>query len=576
MGSRFLFWGAATVALVGCGVAHSADLEPAMKVPPALWSWTGGYIGVHGGGGYGRTSFSDPYGPSIYGDIVNTPAFLAGGQIGYNWQTNGWVFGAELDASRAVSDGTNSCLAFSGIVVIATCNAGPNVFVTGTALVGYAFGPQGQTLAYIKAGVAWQNNRGDIANNNEFRDGDFAGYPRQVTQFDDGRFGWTVGAGVEQALTPTWSVKFEYDYMGFSGTRVATPPTVQFPPLAFIPASTSNLSSSYHIGKVGLNYHFWSDPSGPERSDAPLHSDRATAKAKPIAYMDNWSLEGGSRVWLSRGTFQWDYTIPPLIPGDSSIPGSRLTYQGLDGVSGELFARLDSSWGIFLKGDIGIGRFNKGKENDEDSSLTNLAYSNTLLSQANGRFMYYTADVGYDFLRDSTYRLGAFVGWTYYDQKSDSIGCLQIASPYHRCLAPSDRRLTSSQDTNWNAPRIGFSAEAMLFERWRVSADVAYLPWTDFSGRDNHLLRPNTTFYDQRGNGGAGIQIEAIVSYFLTNNFSVGVGARYWAMWTKNDSDVTFNCSGCDGPGTLDQDHALAKYNMERWGTFFQASYKFD
>lgn len=107
---------------------------------------------MHGGGGHGRTSFSDPYGPSIYGDIVNTPVFLAGGQIGYNWQTNGWVFGAELDASHAVSDGTNSCLAFSGNVVIATCKAGPNVFVSGTARVGYAFGPQGRTLATSRQG----------------------------------------------------------------------------------------------------------------------------------------------------------------------------------------------------------------------------------------------------------------------------------------------------------------------------------------------------------------------------------------------------------------------------------------
>ncbi|MGY3362743.1 hypothetical protein ACVWZK_009406 [Bradyrhizobium sp. GM0.4] len=41
------------------------------------------YIGGHAGGGYGRTSFSNPCGPSIYGGIVDTPAFLAGGQIGY-------------------------------------------------------------------------------------------------------------------------------------------------------------------------------------------------------------------------------------------------------------------------------------------------------------------------------------------------------------------------------------------------------------------------------------------------------------------------------------------------------------
>ncbi|WP_065755954.1 outer membrane beta-barrel protein [Bradyrhizobium paxllaeri] len=578
MQSKFLFWGAATAALVASGAVNSADLRPVVSVPPALWSWTGGYIGGHVGGGYGRTSFSDPYGPSIYGDVVNTPVFLAGGQIGYNWQTNGWVLGAELDASHAVSDGTNSCLAFSATVVIATCKASPNVFVTGTARIGYTFGPQGHTLAYVKAGVAWQNNRGDIANNNEFR-GYFAGFPQHTTRFGYGRFGGTVGVGLEQALTPAWSVKFEYDYMGFGGPHLETPPTMQFPPLAVILGNTSSLSSSYHIGKIGLNYHFGADPRALEWSDASPYSENGTAKAKPIAYTSDWSLEGGSRVWLSRGTFQWDYILAPSMPGDDGIPNSRLTYHGLDGISGEFFGRLDSLWGVFLKGNIGIGRFNKGKMNDEDSIATkDIAYSNTLSSQANGKFMYYTADIGYNFLRGSSYKLGGFVGWTYYGQKSDSMGCKQTASssPYWICGMPYQQQLIGSQDANWNAPRIGLSAEAMLLKRWRVSAEVAYLPWTDFSGRDNHLLRPDTVFYDQRGDGGAGVQVEGTLSYFLTRNFSVGVGARYWAMWTKDHSNVTFTCSSCSALDGFYQHPTLAKYSMERWGTFFQASYKFD
>ncbi len=29
--------------------------------------------------------FVIPYGRSIYGDLVDSPVFLAGGQIGYNW-----------------------------------------------------------------------------------------------------------------------------------------------------------------------------------------------------------------------------------------------------------------------------------------------------------------------------------------------------------------------------------------------------------------------------------------------------------------------------------------------------------
>lgn len=116
MRSGVLLSGATTIALIASGAANAADLEPEVKLSPAVWSWSGGYIGGHVGGGYGRTSFSNPDGPSIYGGVVNTPVFLAGGQIGYNWQKNGWVFGVELDASRAVSDGTNTCLAASGFV----------------------------------------------------------------------------------------------------------------------------------------------------------------------------------------------------------------------------------------------------------------------------------------------------------------------------------------------------------------------------------------------------------------------------------------------------------------------------
>ncbi|MDX8494209.1 outer membrane beta-barrel protein [Mesorhizobium sp. VK22B] len=573
MRSGVLIWGGAIVAFVACGAANSANLNRMVEPGPAVWDWTGGYIGVHGGGGYGGTSFSDPYGPSIYGDVVSTPVFLAGGQLGYNWQRDRLVFGAELDASYAVSDGTNSCFAFSGTAVIDTCHAGPNSFFTATARVGYTFGPQGQMLAYVKAGVAWQNNRGEIANNNEFSRQDFPGFGRHTTHFDYGRFGWSLGAGVEQALSPDWSVKFEYDYMGFSGTRLTTPSTVQYPPLGFVSTSSSNLSSSYHVGKVGLNYHFGVSPRSMGRNDTLL-SDGAT-EAQPIVYTGDWSFEGGSRAWLSRGIFQWDYILAPPTLGDESIPSSRLTYRGLDGISGEFFGRLDSPWGIFLKGNIGAGRFDKGRMNDEDSSINKLAYSNTLHGQANGKFAYYTADAGFNFLRGSTYKLGAFVGWTYYGQKSDSTGCAQIASPFASCQVPMQPLIIGRQESDWNAPRIGLYAETMLLERWRVSADVAYLPWTDFRGRDDHLLRNRPTFYDQRGQGGGGVQVEGALSYFFNKNFSIGIGARYWAMWTKNNSNVTYNCI-CDDVGKIVKQPALAKYSMERWGTFIEFSYRFD
>ncbi|UPU01355.1 outer membrane beta-barrel protein (plasmid) [Bradyrhizobium barranii subsp. apii] len=568
MRSQVLLLGALIIALVASDAANAADLVPVVKLPPAVWNWSGGYIGGHVGGGYGRTSFSNPYGPSIYGDVVDTPVFLAGGQVGYNWQNNDWVFGVELDVSGDVSDGTNTCLAASGFIVSANCKAGPNVFATGTGRIGYAFGALGHTLAYLKGGVAWQNNRSDVFNNFE------GGGPQEKTHFDYGRVGGTIGLGVEQALTPAWSVKIEYDYLHFGGPSVATPPTVQDPPFAILPANTTGLSSNYHVGKIGLNYHFGADP-WTQRSDAPLYA-KAPAGAPPIAYAPGWSFEGGSRLWLSRGRFQWNANAVPLdiATGDPDILISRLTYHGLDGLSGDAFGRVDSPWGIFLKGNIGLGRFNKGNMNDEDWGLgPPFSYVNTISGQANGRFTYYTADAGYDFLRGANYKVGGFIGWSYYEQSSDSRGCVQIANPAMPCLPPGDDRVMGSQNTQWNAPRLGLSAETMLSEQWRLSTDVAYLPWIDFKGRDNHLLRPTTTFAEQRGNGGGGVHIEGVLSYFITKHFSVGVGARYWAMWTKKESEVT--CTGCGDQG-ITIGTQFSKFSMERWGTFFQASYRFD
>lgn len=64
-----------------------------------------------------------------------------------------------------------------------------------------------------------------------------------------------------------------------------------------------------------------------------------------------------------------------------------------------------------------------------------------------------------------------------------------------------------------------------------------------------------------------------MLSYLITKNFSIGVGGRYWAMWTKKFGEAT--CTGCDGPGII-AGTQFSKFSMERWGTFFQASYRFD
>ena len=73
---------------------------PIAPTPPA-WFWTGFYGGVHVGAVAGTANFTDPFGSSIFGDNVTTPGFLAGGQIGFNWQVpnSNFVLGIEADAA---------------------------------------------------------------------------------------------------------------------------------------------------------------------------------------------------------------------------------------------------------------------------------------------------------------------------------------------------------------------------------------------------------------------------------------------------------------------------------------------
>jgi len=137
--------------------AYAADL-PLMVAP--VWNWAGFYIGGHVGGGAGNANFSDPFGGSIYGDNVSTPVFLAGGQIGYNFQKDNWVFGLEGDASWASSDGTSTCLAVSGFYVSSNCHSNPGFFASVAGRVGYALGPLGRTLVYAKGGAAFIENEG--------------------------------------------------------------------------------------------------------------------------------------------------------------------------------------------------------------------------------------------------------------------------------------------------------------------------------------------------------------------------------------------------------------------------------
>ena len=119
----------AVLAALLSGQVLAADLsKPSVIAPPAApWNWNGGYAGIHAGGMLGFSEVSDPYGASVFGDRMRTPAFLLGGQAGYNWQPAGsnWVFGIEgdvswLDAATVVAKPAGVVVKVAGVASVAS------------------------------------------------------------------------------------------------------------------------------------------------------------------------------------------------------------------------------------------------------------------------------------------------------------------------------------------------------------------------------------------------------------------------------------------------------------------------
>lgn len=550
--------------LLGSGFAGAADMPDVIPLSAPSWSWTGFYAGAHLGAGSANTQFSDPRGPSIYGGTVRSPAFVGGGQAGYNWQipNTKFVFGVEADVSGAISDGSATCLASSGFFISANCRVHPGVGGSLTGRVGWAAGAQGRTLLYAKGGGAWLQERIDITSNRLI-------FPSTV--FDGTRWGWTAGGGVERAITPAWSFRLEYDYARFDALNVATPESFRqvLPPRANgylrTAGGTTSVSENLQTVKVGLNYKIGVDGDAkfqPTESDYRL---RGTTDAGVIPGID---VEIGGRVWYSSGRFQKDLGAT-TDQARQNILVSRLTYDST-AASGEVFGRVDTAQNIFLKGFVGGGKILSGNMHDEDWLIFNgtVPYSNTL-SSVTGEIGYATIDVGYSLFRGPSANVGGFIGYNYFREDKSAYGCAQIANRFSDCV-PSipNATLGITENTRWNSFRIGANGVVKIVDGLTLTADAAYLPFANFKGTDNHVLRTDVanTVSPEAGTG-HGVQLEAILSYAIGKSFSVGAGGRYWAMWAPGASTNIF---GTDCPcQTL-------PVRTERYGGFIQASYKLD
>lgn len=234
----------ATILLALGTPALSADLPSPMSakapavVPAPIFSWTGFYVGAFGGGGWNTWTGSDPTNPAGGTSSVNGSGGIAGGQIGGNYQINNFVVG--LEGSYAWSNiGVTTNGPFAGGAGF-TLTLKNDYIATVAGRLGVAVN---NVLIYGKGGAAFTRDKYD-ANNG------LAGALAGSASGSFDRTGWLAGAGIEWMFVPNWSVKAEYDYMGF-GSITEQPTTT-----GNLMATPAAVKLDIQTATVGVNYHF--------------------------------------------------------------------------------------------------------------------------------------------------------------------------------------------------------------------------------------------------------------------------------------------------------------------------------
>jgi outer membrane immunogenic protein len=226
--------------------ASAADMP--IKAPviaaPIPFSWTGIYIGVHGGADwFDKDWFASLTPINIAGGCPGCPttvgahsasSWLAGGQIGFNYQFQSIVAGIEAQASWTRLEASNPNLLAPAFI---TNHSKTDFIGTLAGRLGYAWD---HALVYAKGGGAW-------AHDQFFTSTTVSPVAQSLTET---RWGWMAGVGFEYAFTNNWSAKIEYDYLDFGRRRETLQPVVAAGPFEY------DIKQTIQLVKVGINYRF--------------------------------------------------------------------------------------------------------------------------------------------------------------------------------------------------------------------------------------------------------------------------------------------------------------------------------
>ncbi|MBR0799596.1 porin family protein [Bradyrhizobium jicamae] len=232
-----------TAGLIVLGMATPASAaDMAVKAPPpaplpVIYNWSGFYIGANGGWGESHNcwDFITAAGAVVADGCRDRSGGVAGGQIGYRWQSGTWVFGLEAQGDWAdLSNIRQSVIAPAFLTRVKTDGIG--LF---TGQIGYAWNA---ALLYFKGGAAVTSNHLDIISNVTGAD---------VASASATRWGGTVGVGLEYGFAPNWSIGGEYDHL-FMGNANNSFSVVN----PIVAGAANRINQDVDMVTIRINYRF--------------------------------------------------------------------------------------------------------------------------------------------------------------------------------------------------------------------------------------------------------------------------------------------------------------------------------
>ena len=264
--------------------AGAADLHMPVKAPPApaVFSWTGCYVGGYAGGGFtqrdplftdsGNANFRSFSGGVTAGrvegahswSVSSKDSVIGGGTLGCNWQPVGSPFVLGIEGEGGYMRITGSSFdplinpnltvgAFRGTADVLGSSRVGDWYGMITGRVGYAFG---NVLVYAKGGAAFVPIRASVVDN--CLTGGCGNWAIS-TAVSSTVVSGTAGGGLEWGFAPSWSIKGEYMFVGIGdhsltscgSATLASGATVGGGPFCF-----NHSFGGIHTAKLGVNYRF--------------------------------------------------------------------------------------------------------------------------------------------------------------------------------------------------------------------------------------------------------------------------------------------------------------------------------